>query len=114
VTGTGAAGCNPRGSDMRVLLAFDVDGTLDSSAGPVPVARLHELAELAACRVVIVSPSPARPPGFWEVISDDRAGNLRAAAAEFPADLRLYVSDNEDRDAAKAAGFSYVDRHDFR
>lgn len=99
---------------MRVLLAFDVDGTLDSSAGPVPVARLHELAGVPGCAVVIVSPSAARPGGFTEFIADDRAANLAAAAARYPADLSLYVSDNEDRDAARQAGFTYVDRGDFR
>jgi hypothetical protein len=99
---------------MRVLLAFDVDGTLDSSAGPIRVEFLHALAELPATRVVIVSPSAARPPGFPEEIGADRAANLRAAAAAWPSDLRLYVSDNGDRDAAAAAGFSYVDRLDFR
>jgi hypothetical protein len=99
---------------MRVLLAFDVDGTLDSSAGPILVTRLHELAELPEVKIVIVSPSAARPPGFWEIISDDRTANLRDAAAEFPADLRLYISDNEDREFARQAGFTYVDRNDFR
>jgi hypothetical protein len=98
---------------MRVLLAFDVDGTLDSSAGPVPVARLHAL-QAPDCRVVIVSPSPARPPGFPEYLGEDRAGNLAAAADGWPADLCLYVSDNEDREAARLAGFIYVDRNDFR
>ena len=98
---------------MRVLLAFDVDGTLDSSAGPVPVAQLHAL-EGPDCRVVIVSPSAARPPGFPEYLGDDRAGNLQAAADAWPADLYLYVSDNEDRDLARLAGYCYVDRHDFR
>jgi hypothetical protein len=99
---------------MRVLLAFDVDGTLDSSAGPVPVARLHELATVPGCAVVIVSPSPARPSGFTEFIADDRLANLNAAAARYPAPLRVYVSDNLDREIARQAGFTYVDRNDFR
>jgi hypothetical protein len=99
---------------VRVLLCWDVDGTLDCSAGPVPVTRLLDLDELAGCAVVIVSPSAARPSGFAERISDDRAANLRAAAEGFPADLRLYISDNQDREAAEAAGFTYVDAADFR
>jgi hypothetical protein len=99
---------------MRILLAWDVDGTLDCSAGPVPVTRLLELDELAGCAVVIVSPSAARPTGFAERISDDRAANLRAAAEGFPADLKVYVSDNGDREVAQQAGFTYVDAADFR
>jgi hypothetical protein len=101
---------------MRVLLAFDVDGTLDCGMppGPIPVSRLHELSTLPELRVVIVSPSTARPPGFTEYLDGDRAANLRAAAGAWPAALQVYVSDNEDRDAARAAGFTYVDRNDFR
>lgn len=99
---------------MRVLLAFDVDGTLDSSAGPVPVARLRQLATLPGCVVVLVSPSAARPPHFVEYISDDREANLRAAAERYPSALGLYVSDNGDREVARSAGFTYVDPSDFR
>ncbi len=98
---------------MRVTIAFDVDGTLETSSGPVKVARLREL-ELHGASVVIVSPSSLRPGGFSERINGGRADNLRAAANHFPADLYLYVSDNGDRADAEAAGFTYVDRMDFR
>ena len=42
------------------LLCFDVDGTLDTGDGPIPVSVLHELNGMGH-KVVIVSPSPLRP-----------------------------------------------------
>jgi hypothetical protein len=99
---------------VRLLICCDVDGTLDSSAGPVPVERLRELDHLPGCRVVIVSPSAARPSGFTEQVGDDRQANLAAAADLWRAPLRLYLSDNGDREIAQAAGFTYIDPSDFR
>jgi ribonucleotide monophosphatase NagD (HAD superfamily) len=99
---------------VRVLLCFDVDGTLWSSAGPVTEAMVRAYQQKGA-QVVIVSPSAARPPGFEERIAGpNRRDNLLAAARDFPADLRLYVSDNGDLAEAEAAGFTYVDRASFR
>lgn len=99
---------------MRVTVCFDVDGTLETSAGPVTVARLDELRQ-AGASVVVVSPSALRPHGFDERIDGpSRADNLRAAATDWPADLLIYVSDNSDQAEAAAAGFCYVDRNDFR
>jgi hypothetical protein len=99
---------------MRVTIAFDVDGTLETSAGPVTVDRLEKL-RAAGSNIVIVSPSDARPRGFYERIEGpDRQSNLRLAAYDFPADLYLYVSDNNDRAEAEAAGFTYVEHTEFR
>jgi hypothetical protein len=53
---------------LGALVCFDVDGTLETSAGPVTVEQLRRL-EAAGVAVAIVSPSPARPPGFPEFIS---------------------------------------------
>jgi ribonucleotide monophosphatase NagD (HAD superfamily) len=97
---------------VTTLVASDVDGTLDSSAGPVKVARLRSL-EGAGIQVVIVSPSGARPAGFAEEIGGERTANLRAAHERFPSALCLYVSDNGDREVAKAAGFVYIEASDF-
>lgn len=96
-----------------VLLAFDVDGTLETSADPVPVSALRDLKD-AGCVIVIVSPSNARPEGFTECIGGPtRRDNLEAIAEYYPCPLKLYVSDNQDRADAKAAGFTYVDAKDF-
>ncbi len=100
---------------MRVLLCFDVDGTLETSAGPITVARLRELDAIDGCQVVIVSPSGARPQGFAECINGpSRAANLESAATTYHSDLLLYISDNNDQAEAQASGFTYIDRMEFR
>ena len=98
-------------SVLPLLLCFDVDGTLETSLekpGPVTLAQLRAL-EQAGIPVIIVSPSPARPPGFHESLVGSRTENLKAAAARFPTVFRAYVSDNDDYEAAWNAGFSYID-----
>lgn len=101
---------------VRVLVAFDVDGTLECGQppGPVPLAQLAELTA-AGVGVAIVSPSGARPAGapYPEFLDGDRVVNLRAAAAAFGVGLWLYVSDNRDQAAAREAGFSYIEAADF-
>lgn len=104
---------------MKLVVACDVDGTLDTSSGPVPVRRLLELQGYGA-HVWIVSPSGKRPSSFREAVDGDRAANLRqvrltehaedALAGTF---LYLYVSDNKDYDAARQTGFSYIEAAQF-
>jgi len=96
-----------------LLLAFDVDGTLWTSNGKVTEEMLVKL-ELAGSKVVIVSPSTARPKGWDEFIDGPaRRDNLLKARERWPFSVRIYVSDNGDVEEAKAAGFLYVDREDF-
>ena len=104
---------------MKLVVACDVDGTLDTSNGPVPVRRLLELQGYGA-HVWIVSPSEKRPAGFREAIDSDRATNLRQVRlAEYAEDalagtfLYLYISDNKDYDAARQTGFTYVEAAQF-
>lgn len=103
---------------MKVY-AFDTDGTLETSAGPVTVARLRELIA-EGHKVAIVSPSAAHPkdengePAFFMVIEGSRSENLDGVRRMFPdGDAYIYVSDNGDLDAAAAAAFEYVDPQDF-
>jgi hypothetical protein len=99
---------------VRVTIAFDVDGTLETSAGPVTIQRLGQL-RAAGANVVIVSPSEARPRQFNESLGGaTRSANLLAAKREWPAELYLYVSDNNDRADAEAAGFTYIEHTEFR
>lgn len=98
---------------LPLLVCFDVDGTLETSAGPVTVQRLKDL-EAGGVAVVIVSPSSLRPKGFKEKIEGTRRDNLLAAKSLYPAHVNLYVSDNGDMGEADAAGFTYVDRLLFR
>jgi hypothetical protein len=101
------------------VIAFDVDGTLDSSQGPVPVLRLTELRGYGF-HIWIVSPSSNRPGGFEEAVTGERVANLRQVRIEeLSRDplagtfVYLYVSDNKDYDAARQAGFSYIEAGQF-
>lgn len=103
---------------MIILICLDVDGTLDSSNGPVRWEALKHLAAGTGAVLRIVSPSNLIPPntdGFRCLHpSGQRHDNLRLARDELPqAALRLYVSDNNDRAAAELAGFAYVDAKEF-
>lgn len=102
---------------LKVLVAFDVDGTLETSQGPVKVATLDRLMA-AGAEVVIVSPSGAYPPNFIDrrILPNgggSRASNLLEAKRVYPSDLYLYVSDNGDVGEAQLAGFIYIDRLTF-
>ncbi len=101
---------------MKVVIAADVDGTLDCSGGPVPVASLRNLDLLEQdCTVVIVSPSGNRPQGFAEEISGDRLANLLAVRTRFPANIYIYISDNSGDNLLSArGGFVYCHPNDFR
>jgi hypothetical protein len=99
-----------------ILIAFDCDGTVDSSDGPIPVSRLHELNIPPYIQVVIVSASPfcSRLPFPRFVSENTRLENLLAAAIRYPSTLNIYVSDNIGDDmTAKTAGFVYCHPNDF-
>jgi FMN phosphatase YigB (HAD superfamily) len=101
---------------MTILIAFDCDGTLDSSDGPIPTSKLHDLNAFPYIQIVIVSPSPfcVQLPFPRFVSGDTRLENLLAASLAYPASLNIYVSDNPGDDiTAKNAGFIYVHPKDF-
>ncbi len=92
------------------LLCFDVDGTLESGDGPIPVSVLNDLENMGHT-VVIVSPSPLRPrdAGFPEFLSVDRKKNLLDAREAYPNERPVYISDNDGDDALSAeVNFEYV------
>lgn len=97
---------------MKLVIAADVDGTLDCSAGPVSVDSLRNLDVLDDCTVVIVSPSGKRPQGFAEEVSGDRLANLLAVRHRFPANI--YISDNGDEALSREAAFIHVHPSNFR
>jgi hypothetical protein len=98
------------------VYAFDVDGTLETSSGPIYLDTLWNLLR-SGHWVYIVSPSELRPKGFPTVLiggGGDRAENLKAVKVLHPdASEFVYVSDNGDMQAAKDAGFEYVRHTDF-
>lgn len=106
-----------------MLICFDVDGTLETSNGPVKTSRLVSLKDWGH-RVIIVSPSPHFPryadtddPVFPNVSGNDtRLENLLEAKQMFGSEeFYLYISDNPgDDEVAKQAGFSFMHPKDFR
>lgn len=101
---------------MTILIAFDCDGTLDFSNGPIPTSRLHEINIPPYIQVVIVSPSQfcSRLPFPRFVSGDTRLENLLAAAIRYPSILNMYVSDNAGDDmTARMAGFVYCHPRNF-
>lgn len=95
------------------VYAFDVDGTLETSDGPIWIRQLRML-QGQGHYVYIVSPSMKRPKGFPVVLVGTRAENLAAVKSMHPDEDRfVYLSDNNDQAEAEAAGFEYVDRNDF-
>jgi len=101
-----------------ILLAFDVDGTLDTSAGPVPWAKVRQMAQaMPQVALGIVSPSGARPKDdtlAYIAGSGLRRDNLLAFYRAYPgAWLRIYVSDNGDTAEADAAGFALLTPQQF-
>jgi len=102
-----------------ILVCFDVDGTLDCSAGPVPEALLTALMGVSA-GVVVVSPSGAYRGGHTRIADKpSRRENLLAARELYKSTrgtdpfVRLYVSDNKDYAEAEAAGFCYIEAAEF-
>ncbi len=99
---------------MHVLIALDIDGTVDTAYGPVPFAAMRRLAD-AGVPVAVVSPSSGWPGGLPTFIGGPtRADNLKASRTIAPqATMRLYISDNKDNVEAQLAGFALVEPGDF-
>jgi hypothetical protein len=119
-----------------ILLALDVDGTLDcgNPPGPLPWAKVVEFLNMHPdVAVGIVSSSASRPKigpntqtGVGGPVAkipmheylgkpETRAGNLQLFRKSYPeAALRFYVSDNVGDEAnATAAGFTLIKPPDF-
>lgn len=110
---------------MNMLMCLDCDGTLFTteslippvrvSQKPIPLSRLEALAA-AGVQLVLVSPSSACDGlPYPRITHPDRAQALLAAAARYPSDLYVYLSDNVGDDAvSRQAGFSYIHPDNFR
>lgn len=100
-----------------MIICFDVDATLVSGGGPIPVERLRELVS-EGYTVIIVSASAARPSGFIEVLSsvEKRRGSLEEVKRMYPQQkLFLYVSDNLGDDAlCRELGYCYIHPVNFK
>lgn len=99
----------------RQVFCFDVDGTLESSNGPVSVDALLKLEEKGHL-VVIVSESPHYPRGLGDeplferiVERGSRAQNLLAVKEKYPGRNYYYISDNQDQAQALEAGVIFME-----
>lgn len=110
---------------MKILICLDCDGTLFTTVSlippvkvaqqPVPLSRLDGL-EAAGVQFVLVSPSSACDGlPYPRITHPDRAQALLEAAAQYPSDFYIYLSDNVgDDEVAQKAGFSYIHPDNFR
>jgi hypothetical protein len=110
---------------MKMLLCLDCDGTIYTTESlippvrmvqkPIPLSRLEALATSGAL-LVLVSPSSAcNGLPYPRITHPDRATALRQAAARYPADFYVYLSDNVGDDVvAREAGFVYIHPDNFR
>ena len=110
---------------MKTLICLDCDGTLFTTVSlippvkvaqaPVPLSRLNEL-KAAGVQFVLVSPSSACDGlPYPRITHPDRAKALLEAAAQYPADFYIYLSDNVgDDEVSKQAGFTYIHPDHFR
>jgi hypothetical protein len=100
-----------------ILIAFDVDGTLSTSAGPVPIETLVALYHPGYIEIAVVSPSTAWPKDLLKQFDrsyGDRLMGLQLIAQEYKSSMiRLYVSDNKDMAIAEAAGYCYIEAAEF-
>lgn len=111
-----------------IWIAFDVDGTLSCSGGPIPVARVEDLADLTTTfRVGLCGNANLvrdHEPALWGLMDftehafpDEKTDALfrisRGAAFDDP--LFLFIGDAlTDKVAADAAGWTYIHPRDFR
>jgi hypothetical protein len=97
------------------VYCFDVDGTLESSSGPVSLSDLDALMDMDHV-VLIVSPSSAVPERYAKCLTEGtRADNLKEARKMFDGGTEyIYVSDNPgDEEVAREAGFTFLHPNDW-
>jgi len=102
---------------MKVVVAFDVDGTLEISGGPVPLWRLRELKEAGVIVGIVGNWELAirhiRGLDFYQAGIPSKSGILRAIGEGKV--LRIYVADTEeDARQATLAGWIFLHPKDFR
>lgn len=99
-----------------VCFAFDCDGTLETSNGPVPIRFLEELMD-SGHDVFIVSPSVycvglRHIPHF--TLLAHRAKVLMDLMGRVESDRYIYVGDSQaDLQSAEAAGWEFISAHGF-
>lgn len=101
----------------NIIIAFDVDGTLEISGGPIPVRRLQEL-RMAGVVVGVVGNwelaiKKINALDFYQAGIPDKASILRALGAGRA--LKIYVGNElADKVQAEKAGWIFIWAKDFR
>ncbi|PBO84872.1 MAG: hypothetical protein COA77_07220 [Thaumarchaeota archaeon] len=117
---------------MKQIIAFDVDGIFTQGEelseyvlGYLDAEKINQMHNDGIdSKCVIVSPSPYYPKrdgkSLWELFTSHETKDMRhqnlidsVNAVSGDIDMKIYVSDNDDYDEAKKAGFIYVDVLDF-
>lgn len=104
----------------EVLVAFDVDGTLEvgSPPGPIRLEAVRRLKERGLIVGIVGAKEKVeaalRGLDFYMGGDPHKERNLRELAARYRPALAIYVADRpSDREAALKAGFCYVRPDDF-
>jgi len=109
------------GSSLSVVVAFDVDGTLEvgDPKGPIKLEEVKRLKE-AGFTVGIVGAKEKvegllRGLDFYMEGDPFKEKNLKELMRRYRPKLAIYVADRpSDREAALKAGFCYVKSDDFK
>lgn len=100
---------------MRVLVSFDVDGTLEISDGPIPISTLEKLKRVGW--IVGIAGNYSKFQQLCPQFQLDFYGTkeiLSKLKSQFNPDLAIHVGDTEDdRARARAAGFCFIHANDF-
>jgi len=102
---------------LRAIIAFDVDGTLDISGGPIPATHLLALQKCGLLVGVVGNWKRAfesvKGLDFYQAGIPSKTEILRALGAGKA--LRIYVGDtDEDREEAMKAGWNFIHAGDYR
>jgi len=102
---------------MRILFAFDVDGTLDISNGPISSKWLYKLKEKGAIVGFAGNHDKAKKEGLlgFDFYDTGDPEALERIKKKFKADLYIHIGDTEeDKESARKAGFTFIRAEDFR
>jgi len=101
---------------LPYCFAFDCDGSLSTSAGPVPISLLAELINSGHRAVIVSASANCKQLNFTHVDdAADRGANLKRVKELYPeCDRFIYCSDNPgDDQLSMQQGFEYVHPNDF-
>lgn len=100
------------------LVAFDVDGTLEVSAGPIPLDALNQLRRQGT--IVYIVGNYGKLAQTTKEFADGNIGrskaeSLKLLAERHPNTVKIYVADtSQDETEAKTANWQFIYARDFK